>query len=180
MRQSGLGTGGDPNAAALTNAPKQSPHRNIIVSEPDVQSISGNVGVTLRRTASEPTLDQALWVAIRNRTQAISFDRYRDFLNRVLRWQEMIASDQIERRLRDLGTNLHGIGAYRSSRLQLKCFCCSSAACESRTGIAPRPEFDLLEEQSRLGEPVSAGEIADRLRGISRPSAAAPLHYTCG
>jgi hypothetical protein len=31
------------------------------------------------RAASDPTLDQALWVAIRNRTHAISFDRYRRF-----------------------------------------------------------------------------------------------------
>jgi len=32
------------------------------------------VAVSLRRTASDPTLDQALWVAIRNRTRAISFE----------------------------------------------------------------------------------------------------------
>lgn len=34
------------------------------------------------RTASAPTLDQALWVAIRNRTPAISFGRYRHLRNK--------------------------------------------------------------------------------------------------
>jgi len=37
---------------------------------------------------TDPTLDQALWVAIRNRTHAISFYRYRDFINRVLGREE--------------------------------------------------------------------------------------------
>lgn len=40
--------------------------------------------VTLQRSAAEPTDDQALWVAIRNRTDAISFDRYEAFINRLL------------------------------------------------------------------------------------------------
>jgi|SRR5580704_11614730 hypothetical protein len=34
------------------------------------------------RVRSSPTLDQALWVAIRSRTQAISFGRYRHFRNK--------------------------------------------------------------------------------------------------
>ena len=40
--------------------------------------------VTLQRSAAGPTNDQALWVAIRNRTDAISFDRYNEFINRLL------------------------------------------------------------------------------------------------
>ncbi|MGH8614459.1 MAG: hypothetical protein ACREYF_21170, partial [Gammaproteobacteria bacterium] len=40
--------------------------------------------MTLKRTAAGPTDDQALWVAIRNRTDAISFDRYNAFINRLL------------------------------------------------------------------------------------------------
>ena len=46
--------------------------------------VGGKIGVTLGRTTSIPTLDQALWVAIRNRTRAISFGAYRSFINRVL------------------------------------------------------------------------------------------------
>ena len=44
---------------------------------------SGNAGeVRLSyRVRTEPTLDQGLWVAIRNRTRAISFERYRRFMD---------------------------------------------------------------------------------------------------
>jgi hypothetical protein len=135
------------------------------VSEPDMQTVRGNLGVTLHRTASEPTLDQALWVAIRNRTQAISFPRYQEFLHRVLRWdgQERLPS-QIERRLRDLGTTLHGVGAYQALKAATEMFLLLE--CGVRIDIDPAGglPFDVLAEEARLGEPVSPGEIAERLR----------------
>ncbi|HTU61581.1 MAG TPA: hypothetical protein VMF89_24165, partial [Polyangiales bacterium] len=40
--------------------------------------------VSLQRSAARPTGDLALWVAIRNRTDAISFDRYAAFVHRLL------------------------------------------------------------------------------------------------
>lgn len=40
--------------------------------------------VALMRSAAPPTDDQALWTAIRNRTEAISFGRYAAFIHRVL------------------------------------------------------------------------------------------------
>jgi hypothetical protein len=49
-----------------------------------VQPISGDVSVTMRRTATVPTPDLPLWVVIRRSTEALSFDRYRDFINLVL------------------------------------------------------------------------------------------------
>ena len=74
------------------------PNRNVILDNKSVrtestqrgvdksraESLHEPFGVRLTRTASDPTLDQALWVAIRNRTHAISFDRYRKFINRAL------------------------------------------------------------------------------------------------
>jgi hypothetical protein len=42
------------------------------------------VNAFLERTATTPTVDQALWAAIRNRTDAIVFDRYFEFINRLL------------------------------------------------------------------------------------------------
>jgi hypothetical protein len=41
--------------------------------------------VTLHRSAAYPTNDQGLWVAIRNRTNALSFDRYQRFIDFVFR-----------------------------------------------------------------------------------------------
>jgi hypothetical protein len=40
--------------------------------------------VTLNRAATVPTGDQALWTSIRNRTNAIAFPRYAEFIQRVL------------------------------------------------------------------------------------------------
>jgi hypothetical protein len=53
--------------------------------EGDVRSeVHGDLNVRLHRAAMEPTLDQALWVAIKNRTHAISFGEYRKFMDRIL------------------------------------------------------------------------------------------------
>jgi hypothetical protein len=43
-----------------------------------------DVGVTLKRTAVPPTGDQALWVAIRNSTDAIGFENYSRFIETVI------------------------------------------------------------------------------------------------
>lgn len=159
-------SGVDANRNSFGNHPEAIIFPEIVVSQAEVSSISGNVGVTLHRTASEPTLDQALWVAIRNRTNAISFNRYREFLNRVLRWEEHDRGlpDQIQRRLRDLGTNLHGVGAYQVLKTATEMFLLIECGVGIEFGSRRNPKFDPLEEAARLGEPVTAAEIADRLR----------------
>jgi hypothetical protein len=43
-----------------------------------------DVAVTLRRTAVPPTSDQALWVAIRNSTNALGFENYSRFIEAVV------------------------------------------------------------------------------------------------
>ena len=43
-----------------------------------------DVGVTLKRAAVPPTADQALWVAIRNSTNAIGFENYNRFIEAVI------------------------------------------------------------------------------------------------
>jgi hypothetical protein len=45
---------------------------------------AGPLQVTLERASVPPTEDQALWIAIRNRTDAIGFDRYAAFIDRLL------------------------------------------------------------------------------------------------
>lgn len=54
--------------------------------EPTPVQIQGTISsdVSLKRTATTPTADQPLWVAIRNRARALSFNRYQNFVNRVL------------------------------------------------------------------------------------------------
>jgi hypothetical protein len=48
------------------------------------QAAAGPTKVSLQRSAALPTEDQALWSAIRNRTDAIGFNRYSAFIHRVL------------------------------------------------------------------------------------------------
>lgn len=55
--------------------------------------------VTLNRSASFQTLDQAFWVAIRNRTAASSFKRYEKFLDFVFSGFENKFNQQNEQRL---------------------------------------------------------------------------------
>jgi hypothetical protein len=43
-----------------------------------------DVSVTMRRTAVASTPDQALWAAIRNSARAVSYDRYRRFMDMVM------------------------------------------------------------------------------------------------
>ena len=48
------------------------------------QAVGGPTQVSLTPTATQKTEDQALWAAIRNRTEAISFNRYNAFIHKVL------------------------------------------------------------------------------------------------
>src|SRR5882724_11055964 len=49
--------------------------------QPSVQSIAGNVGVTMHRTATAPTDDLAFWQGILNSTDRLSFNTYLRFMN---------------------------------------------------------------------------------------------------
>lgn len=51
------------------------------VDEAPIVRIGGNVGATLSRTATESTDDVALWVAIRNSTEALSFNNYLRYMD---------------------------------------------------------------------------------------------------
>jgi hypothetical protein len=55
-----------------------------IVVMPRPFSSGDDVAVTMRRTAVPPTSDQALWVAIRNSTNAIGFNSYSRFIEVVV------------------------------------------------------------------------------------------------
>jgi len=48
---------------------------------PDLTEVEGDLSVSLKRSASFPTDDLALWALIRRAQNAISFDRYMDFMN---------------------------------------------------------------------------------------------------
>lgn len=57
------------------------PTVSVFGSHPEPTTIEGGISVGLRRTASRFTEDVPLWVSVRKSTDALSFDRYYDFMN---------------------------------------------------------------------------------------------------
>jgi Carboxypeptidase regulatory-like domain len=152
---------------------------------PEIQTVDGEVGVKgrialqepvgvrLQRTASDPTLDQALWVAIRNRTRALSFDRYQRFMNRALQWEEREGSNallnrvarELDRDVSELGANLHGVSAYQTLKLLTETFLLLECGVRLTPGSGlNRVSFDPSAETRRLGRPFSPDDLAIQLR----------------
>lgn len=133
------------------------------------QPMSGNIGVTLRRTAANPTKDQALWVAIRNRTRAISFSGsgYKDFIDRVLCKRDQVNPfvPVLTRQLEELGSNVYGVGAYELLKTATQVFLLleCGVAINEKGSNSDDVIFEPQEEANRLGEVVSLKEIQDRL-----------------
>ena len=139
-----------------------------------IDPLPGPVDVRLHRTATDPTLDQALWVAIRNRTHAISFERYRQFMDRALRWDERSnlqgvvpdsMQDRIRKDLSELGINLHGVRAYNFLKLLTETFLLVECGVRIEPDRSDRHRipFDPDEEAWRLGKRYTSQELEQRL-----------------
>lgn len=139
----------------------------INASEADRQMIAGNIGVRLERTRVHPTRDQALWIAIRNRTGAMGFTRYRNFIDRVLQAgePERLDDPRLDRKLKDLGTNLHGVSAYEVLKVATEAFLLLECGVRIEEDRDPNRRFFHSESESaRLGEPVSFEYAQAKLR----------------
>jgi hypothetical protein len=130
------------------------------------QPITGTLGVNLRRSATNRTRDQALWVAIRNRTRAISFSGsgYKDFIDLVLCKRSQPSSvkslpKRLTQEIEELGEHVHGVGAYELLKTATETF----LLLECGVAITDDLPFDMDAEEARLGEPVSLGEMQERL-----------------
>jgi Carboxypeptidase regulatory-like domain len=142
----------------------------------DISRLPEPIGVRLHRTQSDPTCDQALWVAIRNRTHAISFNRYQDFMNRALPWEsrdyhvpqgvDQGTRDRIQRDLNELGTHLHGVKAYQTLKLLTEAFLLVECGVriEGVAGERRAGPCDFDEEACRLGRSFSGDEMEEKLK----------------
>lgn len=136
------------------------------VSEGDHQNIRGHVDVTLNRSRTAPTLDQALWFAIRDRTHAISFHRYKEFVDGLLGPQTREAvfaavQDRMAERERAFATHLHGVAAYQVLKFVTEMFL--MANCGVRISESHDRERDERQELERLGYVISRRELEARL-----------------
>ncbi|HUB50208.1 MAG TPA: carboxypeptidase-like regulatory domain-containing protein [Acetobacteraceae bacterium] len=132
----------------------------LLISEPEVSMVSGHIRVTMERTDSVPTLDEALWAAIHECSASIGFERYQHFIRRVFELDEQgPLPNQFSRRLTDLGAR--GVGAYRTLRDLTELFLvsrCGPAALGDRFDDNPLIAF-ANPERRRARE-----EIDERLR----------------
>jgi len=164
------------DAAAYISNIQVVPLRQAEIQKVEVARLPEPIGIRLHRTQSDPTLDQALWVAIRNRTHAISFNRYQDFMNRALLWEERTyqlpqgfeqgTRDRIQRDLNELGTHLHGVKAYQTLKLLTEAFLLVECGVriEGGAGESQRVPFDVDEETYRLGRPFPQQVMEEKLR----------------
>jgi hypothetical protein len=140
--------------------------REVPVADPDVQTIGGHIRVSMDRTPSHPTLDEALWAVIHERTEAISFDRYYAFIRRVFSLDGREgAHEELSRRLNDLGTR--GIEAYRTLKELTELFLLTESGARahpepllaSARGIGREREYSREEIEENLNKYLRDGEL---------------------
>jgi len=119
---------------------------------------SSTFNVAFQPNSTPQTSDQALWVAIKNRTEAVGFNRYLEFINRVLcegpkdsrsspggdakefEAREGRLKNKLNERFLDLPNPLHGVDAYNLLKvatevfLLLECGVVINPAREPKTG----------------------------------------------
>ena len=130
------------------------------------------IPVSLKRTAVPPTADQALWVAIRNRTKAIAFSGsgYKDFIDRVLCKRVPIPAERADkmltRQLDELRSDIYGMAAYDLLKTATEVFLLINCGVkiEGKDPVTGEALYDASEEANDLGETLSLDEISERLR----------------
>ncbi len=120
-------------------------------------SRNDTIAVSMRRTAMEPTTDQALWVIIRNRTRAISFNLYKKFIDDVMCHEKFTAEKEHKRETREFELRLPfpGVDAYNLLKVATELFLMQECGVE----IKNQELFQTDEETRRLGRPVTLDDI---------------------
>jgi hypothetical protein len=95
-------------------------------AQADVQMVGGKVNLRLERTATPPTLDEAFWSAIRDRTDAISFGPYSEFIDHVMKggydFHAQLGNTELDPKLKNMGTVRHGVQAYELLKVATQVF----------------------------------------------------------
>lgn len=129
--------------------------------------------ISLERSASESTDDQALWAAIRNRTAAIQGDNYDDFITRVLCDDESTdipakpgspeAAIHV-RRSELLASRGYGVDAYQLLKFATQAFLLLEAGVVIREPRALTNQDDFVPgERSRTGKSSTFRDLEKRL-----------------
>jgi hypothetical protein len=147
--------------------------RQLIISEANVQMVGGNMNVRLERTATPQTLDQALWYAIRHRAQEISFDRYREFVDRVMAegydFHTPMGNVVLDPKLREVRSRRQGVQAYELLKVATQVFLllhCGVKMGEERDIDSTRGPFSFDWMLARLNEYLGSPAQLPYLRRV--------------
>jgi hypothetical protein len=155
----------DPEAKALYRLPEPLEARaTVSVVRQQVEA-----NVMLQRSASRPTDDEALWAAIRNRTEAISFSRYQLFIDQVFGQRGDLLGgvqnvrDALERNRFGLGDPhrvILGTNAYGVLKLATQAF----LTLESGVFLRDQRLFETDKESVRFDDPnITLEALQERL-----------------
>ncbi|MES1241876.1 MAG: hypothetical protein ABUT39_09680 [Acidobacteriota bacterium] len=125
----------------------------------------GPVKVSLQRSTADPTDDQSLWVAIRDKTSVMSFSWYERFIDRVLAQEKNVPPHLKERR--DRSQLAYGVDAYQLLKAATETFLLF------KCGVLRTPDQFLptenrfarvrREEEARLGRSLTLAEVRGEL-----------------
>jgi hypothetical protein len=165
-----------PNAALAAGLPPFP--TNGVSGEAILTSVAhettGSSAVTLQRTGTYPTRDQLLWVAIRNRTSALDFTRYQNFIDISLCGNDDISTSPNLLGGRPAGTLLDpprfpaggqlsilGPHAYTILKLATEAFLTLESGIVTRDGNV----IDIDKERIRLEDPsINVENLVSRLQ----------------
>ena len=130
-------------------------------------SLDSPVGVQLQRSQSNPSDDQALWVAIRNSTASMGFEAYKDFIDRVLCQNDQAGElgeleDPASALLPERKRLRFGVDAYKVLKAATEAFLI--LRCGIRDHLRDPRDYRESEERGRLGYPASLHQINEKLR----------------
>jgi hypothetical protein len=128
------------------------------------------VAVTLKRAAGPPTSDQALWVAIRNSAEALSFDSYSRFIEYVLcgewpdepvtRFGPKRTRHQLRKVKRRTALPFPNVDRYRLLKAATEVFMMLHCGVD----LDDFHGVDLEEESRRLNRTVEPGDLEEEMR----------------
>jgi hypothetical protein len=163
---------------APAQAPRPTPQEDINLQFGRITNFVGGAGgrgqadVTLQRTANLPTEDQPLWAAIRNRTGAMGFAAYSDFIERVMCAESTTPSTDTEKEIAQrtrlnaqralLFDPLTGVDGYNLLKAATEAFLlleCGVVVDPPKDRVTGQPTLARTDpvpgEESRLGFPVT-------------------------
>ena len=127
-----------------------------------------DVAVTLKRATVQPTPDQALWVAIRNSTDAIGFESYNRFIEGVICGEPDEDDSRRDRKLahklrsakRRTALPFTNVDRYRVLKAATEVFLMT----HSGVKLDDFSRVDVAEESQRLNRTVTVAELEEQMR----------------